>query len=350
MTREQKLSLILGFALVLVVGVLVSDHLSGARKVTLEQTDPGAMIASNTEPVIESEPKLVLVSQDGQPIQSPAPAAVEPASSGDLKLAQNPPTTLEKFQREFGKVVKDLREGNGNPAVGPNLDAPVFAESPSSPTEKALNGETPRIAAEPGTTPGPTRAVNTPEYRLYTVKDGDTLWSISTKLLGDGSRHKELAEYNKGRLSSDGGLRVGASIKIPTALMADTKLAERSTEPAATPKIDAPSKPADTKTDKASPAPVKRQPQPTAIAAAETSKSAPTTKTPGATKTSEKDQKAANGKPATYTVKAGDTLGKIAAKTMGSSKRADELAEFNSSALDDEDTLHVGMVLKIPSR
>ncbi len=32
MTREHKLALILGFALVLVVGVLVSDHISGAER------------------------------------------------------------------------------------------------------------------------------------------------------------------------------------------------------------------------------------------------------------------------------------------------------------------------------
>lgn len=34
------------------------------------------------------------------------------------------------------------------------------------------------------------------EQRLYTVKSGDTLWSIAVRYLGNGNRWKELAEYN----------------------------------------------------------------------------------------------------------------------------------------------------------
>jgi nucleoid-associated protein YgaU len=51
---------------------------------------------------------------------------------------------------------------------------------------------------------------------------------------------------------------------------------------------------------------------------------------------------------ATYTVRRGDTLAEIAQKTMGSSKKWRELADYNK--LEDEDSITTGMVLKIPQR
>ena len=51
-------------------------------------------------------------------------------------------------------------------------------------------------------------------------------------------------------------------------------------------------------------------------------------------------------KLATYTVRKGDTLGEISLKVLGSSKRWQELAEFNK--LEDEDSIAAGTVLKVP--
>ena len=41
MTKESKLALIIGFVLVLVVGVLVSDHFSQASKMSHDTLEPG---------------------------------------------------------------------------------------------------------------------------------------------------------------------------------------------------------------------------------------------------------------------------------------------------------------------
>lgn len=46
----------------------------------------------------------------------------------------------------------------------------------------------------------------------YTVKRGDTLWSIAKKYLGDGARYKEIRELNN--LKSD-VIYVGQVIQIP---------------------------------------------------------------------------------------------------------------------------------------
>jgi nucleoid-associated protein YgaU len=55
---------------------------------------------------------------------------------------------------------------------------------------------------------------------------------------------------------------------------------------------------------------------------------------------------ATNEPVVTYTVKKGETLGEIARRTLGSSKRWPELAEFNK--LEDEDNIAAGTVLKVP--
>ncbi|MBN2269654.1 MAG: LysM peptidoglycan-binding domain-containing protein [Sedimentisphaerales bacterium] len=51
--------------------------------------------------------------------------------------------------------------------------------------------------------------------RLYTVKDGDSLWKISADLLGNGIRYEEIAKLNADILSSEDDVRVGLQLKLP---------------------------------------------------------------------------------------------------------------------------------------
>ena len=51
-----------------------------------------------------------------------------------------------------------------------------------------------------------------------------------------------------------------------------------------------------------------------------------------------------------YVVREGDNLSKIAAEQLGNAGRYSEIAKLNADILDDEDTLFVGMRLKIPAR
>ncbi|MGB2809583.1 MAG: LysM peptidoglycan-binding domain-containing protein [Sedimentisphaerales bacterium] len=61
-----------------------------------------------------------------------------------------------------------------------------------------------------------------------------------------------------------------------------------------------------------------------------------------------KPDRAMQGK--SYTVREGDSLWKIADNQLGDGSRYTEVAKLNADALSDEDSLSVGMILKIPAR
>lgn len=334
MTREIKLSLILGFAIVLVVGVLLSDHFSGARQASLESVDPlqavsVTPVAETAAPIagvpmpgnsIAGAPGLVLVDEQGR-VQPPPAASIPTTGPVSTPVGAPPATNVDQIasgaqpqdnlvdrlrQRlagEFTGAVDDLQNGqvpqgafaideNRPTPVEPIRPAPVVAIDILSGSSTVNNGAAPERA--------PQRDAG---FRLYTVKEGDTLWSIAASQLGDGRRHKELMAANKGRLGNNGQIRVGASLRIPS--------------------------------EGASKA------EPVRTAEAKSSKS---------TKAEPQASSKSGKKVTKYQVKSGDTLSKIAAKTLGSASRYDDILLANADTLKDEDSLEVGMTLDIPAR
>ncbi|MGC3938038.1 peptidoglycan-binding protein LysM [Roseobacter sp. EG26] len=52
---------------------------------------------------------------------------------------------------------------------------------------------------------------------FHTVEKGDTLWAISSKMLGDGNRYNEVFEANKPMLSHPDKIYPGQMLRIPQA-------------------------------------------------------------------------------------------------------------------------------------
>lgn len=54
-----------------------------------------------------------------------------------------------------------------------------------------------------------------PTETSYTVKKGDTLWSISKNIYGDGNSWKKIKEANKAILGDSNSLKTGTVLQIP---------------------------------------------------------------------------------------------------------------------------------------
>lgn len=293
MTRELKLALILGSSLVLVVGVLISDHLSGARDARIARVDPPLVAAP-----VEQMPPLTAGSPRSQPQAEPAVAQnVLPTDSSfnqpQLALGDPVPQVAPQSSDTSGLTAEQvaLWAKERGVELKPMDDlAATRLDSVESPYEivmgqPVVRDDQPADGAAPTTSAPVDNATSE-----YTIQSGDTMWKLAARFMGSGSRHAELAAMNTGRLGPAGELRVGTKIRVPGAAAGAAPAAQQQAAPKQTPA------------------------------------------------------------PKTYTVKSGDTLRKIAAKTLGSESRWKDLMDANKSVIKDPNALRAGAVLKIPSR
>ena len=325
MTREIKLALILGSALVLVVGVLISDHMSGARLAKLERVAPdsvGAPIASQTPRIeIHAAPAVPLRDEPAPPAPTHLALAETPGASHTQGVGIEPQTTYEPLVIDMGTALA-FDAGATDPTMALNeapldsvaafkawaeqqgvrlVDAPAAAsvDRRPGPNGNGANGARPQQTTGATTTQRPAPAE--PD-REHAVVRGDSLWKIAERYYGDGALHTQLSRYNRDRLGANGELLAGSRLRIPSRA-ALTGQAEPA--PSARPTTGAPA------------------PSPAARPAARTE---------------------------TYTVQRGDTLGEIAQRTLGTSRRWREIVELNKDVIKDPDVVPVGTVLKLPAR
>jgi len=249
MTREHKLSLVLGFGLLLFVGILLSDHFSAAQRrehadLAVNAPERGSSRAITDSVTLQPLPAaqriaLTGVGQygidgaqgDGMPMQvpgvqvpaAPAPVAV-PAELYTIKAGES----LYKIcQAKYGDgtLWKSLAEFNSNVIPNPTkLRAGVTIRIPA---ESVLRGETPQPVQQlqydvPGMSAGDAAPSTmqqpeavAPTTREYTVQKGDTLSTIASKKLGSKSKWKQIADANRDRLNDPHNLVPGTVIRLP---------------------------------------------------------------------------------------------------------------------------------------
>jgi LysM repeat protein len=370
-TRELKLALIVGFSLVLVVTVLVSDHFSRARKSQLAPpgTDLSRLAAAPDTPLRGDEPPVEQLPPT-QPLAA-TPTGIVPDGGRDFaghfpadpKTPSNEPApeVIHQVPPRFA----DARQGDTEP------DADLIAEARKRGWEmERRNGEivfTPPLVNHQRTpAPGDASDSTTPEVRRasdsggarpldpdamakaregavpgknpnvaptgpavpdgsYVVAKGDALGKIAKKFYGSESHWKKLAAYNG--LNADGVVREGARLKIPPVEVLQG--GQRPAAPGTSRLVNTPAAPK---------APAKADP------------AKPLTKSDILRADSSKPEKPkvepVKATPREYVVAKGDTLGSIAAKMLGSSRRVDELVALND--LEDEDTVVIGTKLRLP--
>jgi nucleoid-associated protein YgaU len=247
MTREHKLSLVLGFGLLLFVGILLSDHFSAAQRREHadlatrgpERTESRALTDGITLQPLPAAQRVALtgagqyssngVQGDGMPMQvvgMQPPATAAPVSvPAELYTIKSGESLYKICQTKYGDgtLWKSLAEFNSSVIPNPTkLRAGITIRIPA---ESVLRGETPQAAsfdvpgmsagdlAMPGSVQQPEPAA--PETREYTVQKGDTLSTIASRKLGSKSKWKQIADANRDRLRDPHNLVPGTVIRLP---------------------------------------------------------------------------------------------------------------------------------------
>jgi nucleoid-associated protein YgaU len=266
MTRENKIALVVGFALILVVGILVSDHFSVARTQqsaellpardplgSQRRSDPGLLryTPNRRAPLVADDrgtsPFQSPSAEDGappamrfQPPPLPRRGADQPvhASSNTAGAeAEAPDYTFHRIapgesltsicKRYYGddSVVRDVARFNGinDPdliVLDQRLKLPAATtlgivngrstarpRQATTPPRKASRNDAPRPDAAPS---GSARADET-----YTVRTGDVLSVIASRTLGSSRRWSEIYELNRDRISDPDHVTVGTVLRLP---------------------------------------------------------------------------------------------------------------------------------------
>ncbi|MCL4222332.1 MAG: LysM peptidoglycan-binding domain-containing protein [Phycisphaerales bacterium] len=293
MTREHKLALIVGFSLVLVVGILISDHLSPASL-----NEPLETLSFNL-PLADPEPFVVPSPRSAQPIdrtpdlqptnQTPpsetGSADTLPAST----LAGNPspePQTPRQEEVKPLEIVQGLGRPNNEQPGGRRNDAPPLPGFVPVPDERPIR-----------VTP------STPTYAQHLVQKGETVAGLARRYLGSDERWREIQKLNPGLVSAEGGVNAGVTLKIPLS-------------------------------------PGTAQPSSTPARAQERPEGKPEQKPRTDTK---------HAPQRTYVVKANDTLSQIAQRELGSKNRMAEILKLNQDKISNPDEIYEGLKLVLPA-
>jgi nucleoid-associated protein YgaU len=288
MTRETKVGLLVGMAIILLIGIIVSDllvepaatappalqRLAGGVERELATADP-APAGYDAPPSRWAHPSPPVVERY-RPVPTPAelqPNSPPPGFESDTASRLTTPIAAGRIAPAPHQVVTFDRPAAASPAA--------LADVTPQPAASVPVAVVPAASAPAATAPASVGTI--------TVGSGDTLYRIAERTLGDGNRWRELHEANRDTLKSPDVLRAGMTLRIP-------------------------------------------------------GRSAATS--PATTATSARPE---NGRTTVHTVQSGETLYAIAQRRMGNGNRWRELYEANRQVIgSDPARLEAGMTLALP--
>jgi nucleoid-associated protein YgaU len=267
--REFKWGLLTLFLLMVVVIGLVYD---GGKKKKPATADLGPL----------PDDRASQIALDGPEPGAPPTALPQPVAPGVSSNTQPNPGPIAQ---------NDLLHEPSVPPLAP----------PTTPEPRPLGPVvTPPTQPVPPIAPAPVAGEKT-----YVVKGGDTLTSIASSQLPGKGGLKSILDSNKDVLPNPNKLRVGMTLKIPSAVATAPAKAEKSEKADAVP------------TKKGDIATIKEPAQDVHSSATE------------------------------YVVQGGDTLERIARKVFNDPRKWHEIYEWNRDQLPDPGRLHVGQTLKM---
>lgn len=265
-------------------------------------TRPGNGLATGTDMgnVVDTTQPI-----DPLPTAPPAPTMVEHVVAEHETLTQ----IARQFYNGDGNMWRSIRDANPD-LVGPEgqVRAGVTLRIPmrSAETTVAEGSDTPRRSDAIHGLADNDRPETIRRGRRVEVKEGDTLSGIAVQHLGSANDWRLILDANPDVLTDANQLRPGMLLRIPATEEADVaSLANTALQGQDTPER----------------------------------------------RTERREQAQPNPSPTgqTYTVVSGDSLYRIAEKTLGSGNRYHELFEANKDLIDSPDDIREGMVLRLPA-
>lgn len=307
MTRDTKLALVVGFALVLAVGVLISDHFAAGGQsppADLVEAQPAVLVRDIVGDDWDSQRRSRRQNQ-GEPDRRPGREVARGSIPREDRQASpergeriNPPTEFLLGNPEFHQLAQSGPAREMLPHERDQLGGPVslLPLADSQTNNRSIGDQTQQTgSASPGS-----RARPTPKPRWHIVTDGESLWEIAKHYYGKGSLWPKLAELNSDRVAKNGVVRKGVRLRIPEPIAMG--LPDRALPEPSSPSV-------------------------------QRAKSQPSTNL---------DKSATRS----YTVAKNQTLGEIASNELGSAKRVDEIVRLNG--IKDPNQIRAGMVLRLP--
>ena len=242
MTRETKVGLVVGTGIILLIGIIVSDHLSTQnREQPRTVAPPGYVDATPVKPRDPDVNKAPRGRTDAG--QSGAEARNDRAGGGNAfgghldegaKLqsfdrvpptdgkSQPPPqggAVDRNLEKSFAEKLKENPEtrvyppGDGGGGTRADGSQPRGPDARGSVTPPPF-GDGDR---NPGDVvpPGPPPVAIQPQPTIHYTQPRETLWSLSQRYYGDGKYFGVIAKANPDKLLANGGLRDGVRLEIP---------------------------------------------------------------------------------------------------------------------------------------
>lgn len=369
MTRETKVGLLVGMGIILLIGIVVSDHLS-----KVQQQPP----ANFTDMSRETFDSLITNNRSNSlPSSVPVPTPARATLMDRPDPMPLPSEVITPVEARPGMVEETARHRYQPPATS------SFSPEPTEPSR--VPEAQPRIRRTQDMSEEQAIASNNTRDRIvppmavridpqprttgmyHTVASGENLYLIAKRYYGDGELWRLIRDANPRLVQDNGTIMLSSRLLIPskqqvqqhrndatlsrpavsvqrqiTVESGDTlsELAKKHLGSAGdwdellAANSDKITRPEELRVGMTLRLPAKaidpaigQQPQ--------TTQANPRT-----------NQTTTN--PKTYTVESGDTLSSIAAQTMGSANKWHKLYEHNKSAIKDPDSLTVGTTIKIP--
>jgi LysM repeat protein len=351
MTRDTKIGLLVGLAFIIVIGILLSDHLTTATDPPSAPLDksafsvrqalgtPGAGAAQApitvVTPAVTPQQPVATSSELAPPAQAVQIVKIGGPALPQQNNAQQSPSAASQPQRAGGDNNADVAKSDQTPpGQDPAAtDSPVVTRIPSATTPSdsdlsriAQAGGEPIVAAD-NTRPAPAKT--------YVAQPGDSLSKIAARFYGSGGKANRLLiiKANPSLAANENMIIAGKTYKIPAL---PTPAAAVSSAASV-----APEKAAASDSASANPTTPPSVDDTAAKTAADTQeKSAPDKLAPAD----------ANGY--LYTVQPGDNLTRIARDELGDIHAIAAIKELNRDRLKgpNHDILIAGSELRLPSK